>query len=526
MNKNYFSFLVLLFLSFVGFAQADIDKEYFPVSYVGIPDRPIRDENKRTYDVKVEMPEAISDIISEVSVENLIQINGFIRNETTPFVNTSIQVSNLFIDAENMKITERRHRTITEDGGVDLKHSNKYYVYSFPYSINATYEINCSLYPAQKGFAKQEREFESTSFSTKGEAYNHYQSNIQLIKENITHSFLNFLIYTVNNILNNSYGYKAVNKKDYLWILDSKRNPFTEAHKKAISDVFFNMKQMRYNKPIEDIKKNTENVIKTFDSIANLIPAEKRRDRKVRYACFYNSAVLSYYIDEPQQSSIYAEKALKEEFNNKEATVLINKSEELDRLLKLNNIADRHMDILQDEKFNAVENEDASSTYAFLITTSQDTLVADLNWDDVPLIGTEVKVYLPDTNGNMALKIIPASDILELVIDENNIYVQKKFISYKDNPRAKEPGYYLVRKEFESNVISLYSFKEEEGVLFLPDQSTGHSTRSYKFIMGLKNELPRFSNGCPGVNALIKEGYYKNSLAGLRTFAEDVVSCE
>src|SRR5690606_547383 len=195
-------------------------------------------------------------------------------------------------------------------------------------------------------------------------------------------------------------------------------------------------------------------------------------------------------------------------------------------LLHVNNLTDRHMEILEDDKFNAVEDEKNNSTYSFLITKSNDTLIATMNWDDLALIGNEARVYLPDNNGNLKLNILPASDILELVVDENNIYVQKDFISYKDNPRAKEASKYLVRKEFESDVISLYTFKEEEMVFQLPGKKEGHSTRSFNFIMGLKKELTKFSNGCEPVNKLIEEGYYKNNPASLRTFVEDVVNCE
>src|SRR5690606_21090252 len=122
-------------------AQADIDREYFPVSYVGIPERPVLNENQRTYNIKVELPEQGSNIVSGVAIENLIRINGFLRKEEVAEITAEINISNLFIDATKMQVVEKRHYTKTENGDIDVKHSKKYYEYTFPFTITAHYSI-------------------------------------------------------------------------------------------------------------------------------------------------------------------------------------------------------------------------------------------------------------------------------------------------------------------------------------------------------------------------------------------------
>src|SRR5690606_33895065 len=247
--------------------------------------------NQRTYDIRVQLSEENADIVSGVAIENLIRINGFLRKEEGPEIITEINISNLFVDATKMQVVEKKHYKMTEDGDVDVKHSKKYYEYTFPYNIGANYSITTSLYEDTKGQINQSREYVSTSFDTNEEAYNHYSVNIELIKENIFHDYVNQVVYKVNNLLNTLYGYNAINKKDYLWILDSKNNPYTQSHKQAIADVYTTMKTMRHNKSIDEIRKAMMSVMKTFDDIAESITDNKRKDRKVRYASYYNNAV-------------------------------------------------------------------------------------------------------------------------------------------------------------------------------------------------------------------------------------------
>ncbi|WP_456868208.1 hypothetical protein [Galbibacter sp. BG1] len=516
--------LIVLILPWFSWSQAaDIDKEYFSVAYVKLPSHPILNENERTYNVSSTIDETVGNLISETAISNDIQIQGFRREEVAPKVHVKLNLSSFLIDPQSFSIDSKLIEVKDDDGNV----VRSYYVYRylFSYKVRGGYMVENPFELKMENNLDRVEKYASDYFNSKQEAYAHYDVNKEEIKEEILYNFVEYVSYRIDDIINSAFGYRPYKTNAYLWILDSRNNPLTEPQKTEFSKVKAIMSGINHEAPIEETREALSPIVEAFEQMANQIEGDSRRERKVKFACLYNCAILSYYMDIPSQAIKYAEMIFPLKYSDTDAEELINTASDLDKILAANMVDSRRMVVPIDEKFNEVEVEEVSS-FAYLVTVENDTLIANMNYQDLAMVGAEAKVYLPDENGNLKLNIFNAADLKELVFDENNIYVQKEFISYKNNPRAKSPEKYLVRKEFETEELSMYAFLDDEVVFFIKDEEVGYSNRSYKFLMGFKNELKNFTGSCSKVNELIDKNYYKNNTASLRSLIEDVVYCE
>ncbi|QLE01433.1 hypothetical protein HX109_07595 [Galbibacter sp. BG1] len=516
----------ILLISWKSSSQAaDLDKEYFPVAYVKLPSNPILNENERTYNVLVNSEDDIESLISETAISNDIQIQGFTRQETAPVIFIKLEFSDFFIDPASFGIEDKEVVEKDDDGNV----IRSYYVfrYIFKYFITSHYHVDNPLELKLENRMVRSEIYASDWFLNKKEAYAHYDVNKEEIKGELIYNFVEYTSYRLDDLVNATFGYRPYKTNSYLWILDSRKNPLTEPQKELFKEVKSVMNTVSHESSIANTRNSLMPIVKDFEKMATGITGDSRRERKVKYACYYNCSVLSYYMDMPDEAIEYAKMIFPLEYGERDAEDLTKSAHSLKNILAANMVESRRMVVPVDEVFNEVDrNNNEFDSFAYLVTVRNDTLIANMNYQDLESVGVEAKVYLPDTNGNLKLNILNASELKELVFDENNIYVQKEFISYKNNPRAKSPEKYLVRKEFETEELSMYTFQNDEVVFFIKNEEVGYSNKSYKFLMGFKDELKKFTGACTKVNELIDKNYYKNNAASLRTFIEDVVYCE
>jgi hypothetical protein len=85
-----------------------------------------------------------------------------------------------------------------------------------------------------------------------------------------------------------------------MWIIDSRKHPEYSSHRNAflqLKDVLFSISA---NKPLDGVREQVKPVIDYFEGIKKRYTSTSKHDRKIRYASYFNLAVLYYYLDDPQ----------------------------------------------------------------------------------------------------------------------------------------------------------------------------------------------------------------------------------
>jgi hypothetical protein len=102
---------------------------------------------------------------------------------------------------------------------------------------------------------------------------------------------------------------------------------------------------MNADTPIETVREQMKPVITYFESIKKKYPSTSKHDRKIRYASYFNLAVLYYYLDDPQTMMTQANGLVLNDFDAKDGKALKIRPLRLKNQFQQANIYTRHFPI-------------------------------------------------------------------------------------------------------------------------------------------------------------------------------------
>ncbi len=102
---------------------------------------------------------------------------------------------------------------------------------------------------------------------------------------------------------------------------------------------------MTADKPIDQIKEQLKPAIDYFEKIKRKYTSTSKHDRKIRYASYYNLAVLYYYLDDPQMMMKEANGLVLNDFDTRDGKAFEQSATRLKNLFLQNNIYTRHFGI-------------------------------------------------------------------------------------------------------------------------------------------------------------------------------------
>lgn len=102
---------------------------------------------------------------------------------------------------------------------------------------------------------------------------------------------------------------------------------------------------MNANSSIDKAKQKLKPVIDYFESIKQNYTSSSKHDRKMRYAGYYNLAVLYYYLDVPQLMMKEAQGLILNDYDSRDGKDFERTAIWLRDLFQTNNIYTRHFSI-------------------------------------------------------------------------------------------------------------------------------------------------------------------------------------
>jgi hypothetical protein len=99
---------------------------------------------------------------------------------------------------------------------------------------------------------------------------------------------------------------------------------------------------MNANSSTEKIKEQLKPVIDYFESLKTRYSGSGKHDRKIRYASYFNLAVLYYYLDDPQAMIKEARGLILNDYDTRDGKNLEATAVWLKNLFQTNNITSRH----------------------------------------------------------------------------------------------------------------------------------------------------------------------------------------
>lgn len=512
MKSKLLSIIAVLF-SFFAFSQgANLDRENFNVSYINLPRKPILNPDKRTFNSNFNM-----------------SIAGFTRVSVNGNIGVKYSYNGTVVG--EMEIKQTKHEKKDKDGKV-ISTSYTYKIH-IPYSSSGKVNIVNNVNPENnynKTYTSKEN-YESKDFNSRYKAQQHYNDNRYILRDKYRASQQKHIKSQIENALNGTYGYVVNNKRDILWILGKKKHPEYAKHMEAYQKAKGIFAKMKSNQPIDGLKAEFQEVIAYFDDVVTRYPGDKKKQKKMRYASYYNNSKIYYYLDQPEKAREYGQKLIDNDYDKKDGKYIINISDKLEGLFEANKTTSRHMEVVTKDESNSgvpdsnKEAEEVSVVKGYLVTSASDTLSIAMKQKNIAGIGKGViTIKYADSGEVVGEKVYTPEMCNELLLLDGTRY---KNVSFKDySSEQSSDSMKLCKLIHESSKLSLYSFNDKEPVFFKAGATKGESTQSPAFGFGFKKSLLKYSGGCTDLSSKIESNKFENNIESLKQFCKDLDACK
>ncbi|HSF44857.1 MAG TPA: hypothetical protein VLA58_02560 [Chitinophagaceae bacterium] len=338
--------ILLLFLPVSLWAQknVDLDKFGFSVQLRSLPQVRL-DSTYRTYNVEIESTRLMQSFMKEVDPERIVVLDGWRKLPEGGHVIVNVKLDDLL--PESFSIVERVENIKDRMG--KITGTRTLYSQEVTYSFAATAVVmdykGMHIYDQQLISREQKQKYRSPEFPVRQVAEGYFMLNSikltsDLYRQNVTRA-----MHNLSNRLSNDFGYAEVTSNDYMWIVGSRKHPEYDAHRKAFQQMNSVLFGMDANTHIPDLKVKMKPVIDYFEGIKKRYNSTSKHDRKIRYASFFNLAVIYYYLDDPQSMMKEANGLVLNDFDSRDGKGFESVALRLKNQMQMANVTSRHFPI-------------------------------------------------------------------------------------------------------------------------------------------------------------------------------------
>ncbi len=343
MKKLYFFALLAISFSINAQKKVDLDRFRFSVQCRSLPKMRI-DSTYRTYNVEVEGTRLMQSFLNEMSPENSVVLEGWRKLPQDGHLDIKVKLGDLV--PESVSVKERIETSKNRAGQVSTK---TYYRQEVVYSFDATASITdykgAHIMDQELAGRGNKQVYRSPEFASRILAEGYFALNSLAVTKELYQNCVTRAMHNLSERITDNFGFNAVTSNDFMWIVDSRKHPEYTAHRQAfqqISEVLFNMNA---NTSIDGAREQLKPVIDYFEKIKRIYSSTSKHDRKMKYASYFNLAVLYYYLDDPQAMMKEAKGLELNDYDAKDARGFVQTATWLKNLFEQNNIYTRHFTI-------------------------------------------------------------------------------------------------------------------------------------------------------------------------------------
>lgn len=307
-----------LLLPLLAFSQkVDLDKFKFTTQFRSLPYASI-DSSYRTYNVTIEGTRLMQRYLDDMSPETSISLEGWRRLNKKGHLDIQVKLEDILPESFSVK---EREEIIKDRYGKETGRRKSYWQ-EVVYTFSAFADISDykgayikKIVMADRGYKQVYR---GPEFAIRQMAEGYFLINGMAITEQLYKNCVNGATNYLSAQITRDFGYGEATVTDHMWILDSKKHPEYQAHRQAfltISEILFGMSA---SKPLDGVREQLKPAIDYFESIKRKYTSTNKHDRKLRYASYFNLAVLYYYLDDPQAMQKEASGLILNDFDAKD----------------------------------------------------------------------------------------------------------------------------------------------------------------------------------------------------------------
>ncbi|MDZ4795510.1 MAG: hypothetical protein SGI83_14610 [Bacteroidota bacterium] len=344
MKKLYIAAMLLFPLALAAQKSVDLDRYRFTVQYRSLPKLRL-DSTYRTYHVTIEGTKLMQSFLDDLSPDKSVLLEGWRKLPADAHLAINIKLGDLV--PESFSVKERTE--IVKNGNGQITGTRVFYhqevVYSFEAKANIADYKGMHVMDEELCRRQYKQVYKSPEFAIKYLAEGYFLVNSMVVTRDLYRSAVNRAMHDLSNRITDNFGFSEATVNDFMWIIDSRKHPEYSAHRQTfqqLNEVLFNMSA---SSPMLGVREQIKPVIDYFEKIKKIYSSTSKHDRKIRYASYFNLAVLYYYLDDPQAMMKEAKGLELNDFDAKDAKGFEETATWLKNLFQQNNIYTRHFSI-------------------------------------------------------------------------------------------------------------------------------------------------------------------------------------
>jgi len=291
--------LITLLVCIAGYGQkVDLDKFYFTASFRDLPRQPL-DTSFHTFSASAEIGPLSRLMIKSTDLVPRITIDGWKRLNYDAHLQVQFKFEDVIIEQTGVK---ENVEILKDKNGVQTGKRSTYVMQvTYAYGANARIVDYRGQLVSSYTFAsrEQKRVYNSESFTSSAEANAYMRYSLVLLTNQLTKQSANESIESLNSTLTENYGYGNSTVSDFFWVLDSRKHPEYENHRRAWINFKTAISAMTPEEPLDQVKLELKPVIDYYNSVKKKYNSNSKWDKKLRYASYYNLAKIYWYLDNP-----------------------------------------------------------------------------------------------------------------------------------------------------------------------------------------------------------------------------------
>ena len=337
--------LLTFVLPFISLAQkVDLDRFNFTASFRSLPVVKL-DSSYRTYDLSTESTRLMQNYMADLAPEKYLRIQGWKMLPSGAHLSIKIRFEDLLPESF---ATRERVEPIKDRTGKQIGVRTTYYQ-EVIYTLAATGEVvdykGEHVFDMVLADRSAKQMYRSPEFQVRQVAEGYFMINALKITGDLFRNNARNAIGRISSRLNYNYGFENVTVNDFMWILGNRKHPEYDAHRNAfltIKEVMFGLSP---DKPLTGVREKLQPVIKYFESIKKNYSSSSKADRKLRYASYFNLAVIYYYLDDPQAMMKEASGLILNDFDARDGRAFENTALQLKQVFENSGYTTRHFPI-------------------------------------------------------------------------------------------------------------------------------------------------------------------------------------
>ncbi|WP_036155364.1 hypothetical protein [Maribacter forsetii] len=513
---RYLIIAVLILISYSLKAQnANLKTETIHVNYVKLPSTPILDKSLQTYSIDIRCSDLVEKAYSTNALKDDIVLQGFEKINDNGSVQIQIQINDVIIEKVEFAKTEEIEKN---DEGKVIS-SKSFYTPIITYKTSAAYKI-IDLKGESKLFNLSEGEKLNTSlkYSTLAKAEDYVSNNLTELKNRFYKEIVDLIKSRVSYKINDLYGYKPISTNVDMEVIGAKKHPEFQGHQKNYLKIKELFKTMKYNLPVDVILGETKPVIEYYKSLINkYTDPKKAKEKKIRYASYYNIAQLYYYLDLPDESIVYANSLIENGVSKGKGKRLVEKATELKARLNANKINSRHFEVFTTDitTHNIDEQKNIQIIEPEIIVDNRFVLTDDIEADNALLQKTanmllDYFVVATAYTSNYPL-------VIDTIVDENTGRLIENVLLEPDYGKA----FTSIKYQYEDNKLTLINISDADVLLSWNNRSLTHIGGEDSSINAAVSYA---NNGNTIIFKNVKIGYHKVAACELNYIDGEIVN--